>query len=232
MRTLGWILILLLAAAAAGFAFHRAAVSWRPAESQYPTQGVMISAASGAVHWPTLAGGPVDFAYLQATDGDTGRDPAFARHREEAIAAGLRYGVVHTWQLCRLAADQVANFLANVPRDPEALPPAVMLTFEGNCADRPDAALLVSELTAFLEAIEPYSGAPAVLYVTSEFDEAYGITSRAERSFWLRRRLFPPDYGAVPWALWEASDIRRVEGVENPVRWSVARPPDGAKVAP
>ena len=232
MKTLGWILILLLGAAAAGFALYQAAINWRPSESQYPTQGVMISAESGAVHWPTLAGEDVDFVYLLATDGDEGRDSAFQENREGAIAAGLRYGVVHKWRLCRLAADQVSNFLATVPRDSDALPTAVMLTFDANCPDRPDIEPLISELTEFLEAIEPYSGDPAVLYVTREFDEAYHITSRAERSFWLQRRLFSPDYGAVPWALWEASDIRRVEGVENPVRWSVVRPPDGAKDTP
>ncbi|MCA1748251.1 MAG: glycoside hydrolase family 25 [Sphingomonadales bacterium] len=208
---------MLLCAAAAGFALWQAAIGWRPAESQYPTQGVMISATDGAVHWPTLKGAGADFAYLLATDGDEARDPRFAINRGGAIAAGLRYGVVHKWRLCRLGADQIANFLANVPRDPDMLPPAVMLDLEDDCADRPDVALLIAELTAFLEAIEPYSGDPAVLY---------------ERSFWLRRRLFPPDYGAVPWAIWEASDIRRVEGVENPVRWSVVRPPESAKDNP
>lgn len=232
MKTLGWIIVLLAGAAAAAFALYQLAIGWRPPESQYPTQGATISAEQGEVHWPTLRAAGADFAYIAATDGDEGRDPRFLDHLAAARAAGIRYGVVHSWQLCRLAADQAANFLATVPRDAAALPPAVALSFEGNCRDRPDGDLLISELSVFLEAIEAYAGKPAVLYVTADFDAAYAITDRAARSFWLRRRLFKPDYGAVPWAIWEASDIRRVEGVENPVRWSVVRPPDSAMETP
>ncbi len=224
MRAIKWGVIWLVLAAVVAAGLYYLAIGWRPSVSQYPTQGITITAEQGQIHWPTLHAAGADFAYIQATDGDTGRDPNFADNWNGAREAGLRYGAIHIWQLCRLAPDQATNFIATVPADDGALPPAVMLRFEGNCADRPDVDVLISELATFLEMIEAHSESPALLYVTAEFDEAYGITRRVDRSFWLRRRLFKPDYGAAPWVMWEATDILHVEGVENPARWNVVRP--------
>lgn len=224
MRALKRAIIWLALAAPIAAGLWYLAVNWRPSTDQYPVQGITISADQGRVHWPTLRAAGADFAYILATDGDTDRDPAFAANWEGARDAGLRYGAMHIWQLCRLAADQATNFIATVPADPGALPPAVILHFDGNCADRPDTDVMISELATFLDMIEAHTESPALIYVTREFDEAYGVTSRVERSFWLQRRLFKPDYGAVAWVMWEASDIRHVDGVENPARWNVVRP--------
>ena len=224
MRTLKWAAIWLVILAVAAVALWQVAIRWHPDEGQYPVQGVTIGAAQGEVHWPTLSANGADFAYIMATDGDAGRDENFEANWAAARESGMRYGAVHNWQLCRLAADQATNFIAPVPSDANALPPAVMLRFEGNCSDRPDIDVLMDELSTFLRMIERQAESPAILYVTRDFDDMYAITRNVERSFWLSRRLFKPDYGAVPWSIWEASDIRQVPGVENPVRWNVVRP--------
>ena len=224
MKAIKWTAFWLALAALAAAALWQVAIRWHPPASQYPVQGITLTAAQGEIHWPTLAAAGADFAYLLATDGDTGRDERFAENREGARAVGMRYGAIHIWQLRRLARGQATNFIATVPADAEALPPAVILRFDDNCDGRPDVDVMISELAIFLSMIEAHSENPAVIFVTRDFDEAYAITKRVERSFWLERRLFPPDYGAVPWAIWQASDIRRVEGVENPAPWNVVRP--------
>ncbi len=216
--------IWLLLAAVVAIILWQVAIRWHPVASQYPSQGPTIGTEQGDVHWPTLRAAGADFAYLHATDGDTDRDPTFAAHWAASHEAGVRRGAIHIWEMCRLASDQAANFIATVPDHPDALPPAIIFDFEGNCADRPDLAVFISELATFLSMVEAHSEQPALLYVTREFDAAYELTSRVERSFWLPRRLFKPNFGAVPWIMWEASDIRQVEGVENPVRWNVVRP--------
>lgn len=223
-KAIKWTAFWLALAAAIAFGLWQVAIRWHPANGQFPIQGITITTEQGEVHWPTLKAAGADFAYILATDGDTDRDPRFADNWAGAAAAGVRRGAIHRWQLCRLAADQATNFIATVPADPDALPPAVILSFDRNCADRPDVGVLISELATFLQMIETHSENPAVLYVTRDFDEAYGITSRVERTFWLPRRLFPPDFGAVPWVMWEASDIRQVDGVENRAAWNVVRP--------
>lgn len=224
MKAIKWGLFWLVLAGVTAAILWQVAIRWHPVEGQYPLQGVTIGAEQGEVHWPTLRAAGADFAYIHATDGDTDRDPAFAAHWEAAREAGVRRGAIHVWELCRLASDQATNFIATVPAEADALPPAVMLDLDGNCENRPDLEVFISELAIFLDMIETHADSPALLYVTRDFDEAYEVTSRVERSFWLPRRLFQPDFGAVPWVMWEATDIRRVEGVENPVRWNVVRP--------
>lgn len=224
MRAIKWGAFWLLLAAMAAVALWQAAIRWHPVTSQYPVQGPVIGSDQGDVHWPTLRAAGADFAYIHATDGDTGRDANFAEHWQAAHDAGLPHGAIHAWKLCRLAVDQATNFVATVPDHVDALPPAVILDFEDNCADLPDLSIFISEFATFLGMIEEHAGSPALLYVTREFDAEYEVTSRVERSFWLPRRLFKPDFGAVTWVMWEASDIRVVDGVENPVRWNVVRP--------
>lgn len=224
MKAIRWGAFWLLLAGIAAIALWQVAIRWHPVESQYPVQGPVIGAEQGVVHWPTLRAAGADFAYIHATDGDTDRDPNFAGHWRAAHDAGIRHGAIHKWELCRLAIDQATNFVATVPDDADALPPAVILDFEGNCTDRPDIDIFISELATFLEIVERHAESPALIYVTRDFDAEYEVTSRVERSFWLPRRLFKPDFGAVPWVMWEASDIREVDGVENPVRWNVVRP--------
>ncbi len=224
MRAIIWGAFWLLLAAIAAIALWQVAIRWHPVESQYPVQGPVIGAEQGEVHWPTLRAAGADFAYIHATDGDTDRDPNFAAHWQAAQEAGLRHGAIHTYELCRLAIDQATNFVATVPDREGALPPAILLDFNDNCTDHPDIDIFIAELANFLEIVEQHAQSPALLYVTREFDAEYEVTSRVERSFWLPRRLFKPDFGAVPWVMWEASDIRIVDGVENPVRWNVVRP--------
>ena len=224
MKTLKWAVIWVAGIAVVAVILWQIAIRWQPPTNQYPVQGITITHEQGDVHWPTLRAAGADFAYIAATDGDTGRDARFAENRNGAREAGVRYGATHVWQLCRLAQGQATNFIATVPDDPDALPPAVILRFEGNCADRPDIDVLIAELAGFLDMIEAHTGNPAVIYVTREFDEMYNITSRVERTFWLSRRLFKPNYGADPWTIWQATDMRQVDGVENRAAWNVVRP--------
>lgn len=224
MRFLKLSLFWLAFAALIGFALWRVAINWRPPTSQYPVHGIDVSHHQGPIHWPTVAAEGTDFAYIKATEGGDFRDPRFADNWREADAAGLRRGAYHFYTLCRLAVDQATNFIATVPRDDNALPPAVDLEFGGNCAARPTREVLIGELAAFVRMIEAHSGKPAILYVTREFDEAYRVSSAIPRSLWLRRMLFPPDYGARPWVMWQASSIRRIEGIEGAVDWNVVRP--------
>lgn len=227
-RTLGGLLLrvligFLLLVALALFALVQAR-GWQPDTESYPVQGVDVSHHQGEIHWPTLHGAGADFAYIKATEGRDLRDPKFADNWRDASAAGMKRGAYHFFTLCTPGTDQATNFIATVPRETEALPPAVDLEFGGNCAARPPREAVIAELTSFLSAIEAHSGKPAILYLTQEFDEAYQVSAAFDRSLWLRRIALPPKYGARPWVMWQASNIRRVDGVEGPVDWNVVKP--------
>jgi len=208
---------------AAGLALWWAA-RWTPPRAKFPLQGVTIDAGNGAVHWGSIKAAGADFAYIFATDGADGVDAGYARNMAAAREARMRIGPIHRYSLCQLATDQAANFIRHVPRRADALPPVVWLDYDDRCPDRPTRALLLSELATFLAQIEAHMGKRSLIAPGPNFEADYDVTGGIARTTWLRRDFFPPDYGAHPWAMWQANDYVRLAGAKGTVGWNVVRP--------
>jgi lysozyme len=200
------------------------AIGWAPATAKYPIQGVDVSAAQGEIVWPTLAARGADFAYIRATAGAHGRDSRFLANWRGAAAAGLRRGVIHHWSFCDTGEAQADNFVTTVPRDRNALPAVLELDFTPDCDARPDRATLIARVKAFLVVAETHTGEPMLLKITKPVERAYQVSAAIPRPVWEVRSYFAPDYAARPWRLWQASDMRRVDGVPAPVNWDVVTP--------
>lgn len=213
------VFVVILGIAGWWFAAH-----WRPAVEDFPIQGVDVSAATGAVDWGTAKAEGADFAYVLATMGDKGRDPAFEGHWAALEGSGIRRGAIHAWSLCRLAADQADHFNAVVPRMPDALPAVVAFDFAPDCTDRPTREVLLREVATFLERVERHTGERVLIRVSPDFEQQYRLSDGLARTFWATGNWFPPDYLARPWRMWQANARRRVEGFEAPVAWDVVAP--------
>ncbi len=196
--------------------------NWHPPLSAYPQQGVDVSARNGPIDWPSVAASGAHFAYIEATNGTGVRDAAFARNWDEAGATGLKRGAVHRFSACRPAAEQAANFIATVPRDDAALPSAIALDADPACPAR-DRATLLASVESFIRMVEAHNAQPAILLVTSAFEDQWQISAAVDRPLWLTQRFREPTYGAHPWIMWRASDMRRVTGIDAPVGWNVLR---------
>ncbi len=196
---------------------------WAPSRDEYPVQGIVVGEANGSPAWAELAATGVDFAYITAIEGARGRDSKFQDNLAAVQDAGIRFGALHHFDICRLASDQATMFITTVPRNDRALPPAVQLDFSDTCKGRPNRALILSELATFLNQIEAHSGTPAILLLTSEFEKEYQVSKSIDRTVWLEGDWFLPDYSARPWVMWTANAQRRVAGIDGPVRWVVVR---------
>ena len=214
-------LTVVAALAAALWLYARA---WTPDRAAYPTQGLTIDSSNGPVEWDTIAAQGADFAYIRASDSQAARDPAFADNWRRARRAGLRYGALVEFSLCRPPADQGTAFMTTVARDNAALPPAIRLDFDPRCKLRPGRDRLLSDLNTLVNLIEGHAGKPVLINVTEAFDKAYRIGAGVNRTLWLDRNFFPPDYAGGPWVMWTASDMRHIDGVDGPVRWNVVAP--------
>lgn len=200
------------------------AVRWAPSRKDYPVQGVAVANEAGAIHWPTARASGVNFAYLRATVGANGRDPHFGDHWLESRKAGVRRGAWHQFSLCQSANDQANNFVAVVPREKDELRPAILLDFHGDCDARPAKEAVLDEIRLLAKVVEQQTGKPAILWVSRGFDAAYGVSEGIKRDLWLQNGYFPPSYGARTWLMWEANSHRLVNGIEQPVAWSVLYP--------
>ena len=221
LRRIGAAIVLLLLAA--GLALWWAA-RWTPDRTLYPIQGVTIGAGNGDVHWGSIKAAGADFAYIMGTDGSANVDPKFAHNIDAAREAGVQAGAIHRYSLCQLATDQAANFIRHVPRRADALPAVVWLDYDDRCPDRPTRALLLSELATFLAQIEAHMGKRSLIAPGPAFEADYKVTQGIARTTWLRRDFFEPDYGAHPWAMWQANDYIRLSGAEGTVGWNALRP--------
>jgi lysozyme len=188
----------------------------------YPYRGIDVSHHQGHIAWSKLPRQGVDFAYIKATEGGDHVDRRFSTNWHAARAAGIRRGAYHFFTFCRSGRAQAAHFVRHVPVDPNALPPAVDLEFPGNCAHRPSRAKFHKELGDFLRIVEARYGKPAVLYVTRVFDRRYRVSATLDRPLWLRSLHAEPSFAARPWTIWQVSNVRRLDGVNGHVDWTVA----------
>ena len=194
---------------------------WAPSTGEYPVQGVIVSETNGEPNWTTLGATGVDFAYLTATDGANHRDTGFENNLEGVKQAGIRYGALHHFDICRLASDQATLFITTVPRSENALPPAVQLDFSDTCSSRPNRGLILSELGTFIAQIEAHSGKPVILLVAKDFEKEYQVSTSIDRNVWAQSNWFLPEYTARRWVLWTANTSRRMSGIDGSVRWAV-----------
>ncbi len=214
---------IVLAVALAAFVLWRVVADWVPSRAEYPVQGIVVDASHGDVKWPTLAATGVDFAYIVATDGVKPRDARFAANLAGASEAGVRFGALHRYDLCRLASDQATSFITTVPRSKTALPAAVEFRFTETCTGKPDRTLVLSEIATFLSQIEAHLGKPAILKLSRDFEDQYRLSQSIDRTVWLERTWLLPDYAARPWVMWTANGRRTIQGVDTPVEWAVVR---------
>lgn len=188
---------------------------WTPWASRY-VQGVDVSWHQGPIDWRALAADDVAFAYIKATEGGDHVDTRFAFNWREADAAGLHRGAYHFFTLCRSGASQAANFIAVVPREPNALPAAVDLEHMGPCRRGPTMTDIVGEARIFMDTLEAHYGVRPIIYTTREFHDAHLASLEGER-FWIRSIGVNPRFRERDWIIWQHHNRGRKRGVSGPI---------------
>jgi lysozyme len=185
-------------------------------------RGVDVSYYQGDIDWPTVHASGVTFAYIKATEGGDYLDSKFQQNWVAAKAAGLQRGAYHFYYLCRPVREQIDWFEQHVPRDPDALPPAIDMEWvptSKNCQVKPSRAKIVADLRLFLESLERHYRKRPVIYATASFHHDVLEGAFDEYPFWLRAIDGPPGerYGFRPWNFWQYSARGTLPGVNGHV---------------
>jgi lysozyme len=191
-----------------------------PTLARLQIRGVDVSYYQGDIDWPTVRAEGVTFAYIKATEGGDYLDSKFHRNWLAAKAAGIRRGAYHFYYLCRPVTEQIAWFEQHVPRDADALPPAIDMEWvptSKNCQIKPSRAKIIADLRLFLESLERHYGKRPVIYATGSFHHDILEGAFNDYPFWLRAIDGPPGerYAFRPWHFWQYSARGTIAGVNG-----------------
>ncbi len=191
------------------------------AARSFPIHGVDVSHHQGAIDWPSVASDHIGFAYIKATEGGDFRDDFFKRNWTKAAANRIPRGAYHFFSFKVSGARQSDNFIATVPVDPSALPPAVDLEYGENVAAYPSVSKFQKELTALLSCLRRAYHKEPVVYTTEDFYVRY-LANYPVRRLWIRNTLARPRLPpARSWLFWQFADTGRVKGIRTPVDLNV-----------
>jgi len=193
-----------------------------PRPSDYEIGGIDVSKYQGDIDWSSVKSSGVRFAWIKATEGGDRVDEKFAQNWMLAKAAGLPRGAYHFAYWCRPAQEQAAWFIANVPTDPDALPPVLDVEWNGNsktCPKRIPRDVAISEMKILLDAMERAYGKRPVIYTSVDFHRDVMQGAFTDYPIWVRSVKYYPSvkYGDRHWHFWQHTAEGHVPGIHGNV---------------
>ena len=194
-----------------------------PTPQDFPIHGVDVSKYQGLINWDSVRRSGVKFAWIKATEGANYVDPMFSTNWIAAKAAGLPRGAYHFVYWCRPWQEEIAWFEANVPADPDALPP--VLDAEATPDSRTCRRVLepqqtVTEMQAMLDELERHYNKRPVVYTTVDFYQSIlRPAALAQYPIWVRSTKYHPavKYGRRKWHFWQYQSDGYVPGISAKV---------------
>jgi lysozyme len=191
-----------------------------PSEVTYPIRGIDVSHHQKEIRWDAVKASGIHFAYIKATEGADFSDGRFFENWTGAETAGLVRGAYHFFTLGTSGASQASNFIAAVPVDFRALPPAVDLEISGYNAGRTQSTNdFARELSVFFDTISAHYGKSPIIYTTYDFQKRYLKTMTVDR-LWIREIISEPRQN---WMFWQFSERGTVRGIPTLVDLNVFR---------
>ena len=143
------------------------------------------------------------------------RNPELMKAYKMSARGGLLRGAYHFFRHCKPGKAQAAHFIARVPKDVFALPPAIDVEDMRECSGASfDPVVKISD---FLDAVEAYFGCRPLIYTTPQYEQAYLSGALSRERFWLRSIHLPPAYRRSDWVFWQYHHMGRRPGISGPV---------------
>jgi lysozyme len=186
-----------------------------PSSVAYPVRGIDVSHHQGVIDWRVAKRSRIDFAYIKATEGRDFTDPQFSRNWTQSGEADVVRGAYHFFTFGTPALRQAENFIATVPLDKTALPPAIDLELSGNNNEQraPARDELQREIKVFVSKVGDFYGKTPVVYTTPDFAARYLAGVSIDR-LWTREILVRPSDKSA-WLFWQFSERGKVPGISG-----------------
>jgi len=191
-----------------------------PRASDFEVHGIDVSKYQGEIDWDSVRSAGVRFAWIKATEGGDHIDDKFTRNWAAAKAAGVPRGAYHFAYWCRPMEEQAAWFTANVPNDPDALPPVLDVEWNGQsktCAKRVPRDVAIGQMKIILAAMERAYGKRPVIYTAVDFHRDVMQGEFTDYTIWVRSVKYHPSvkYGDRRWRFWQHTAEGRIPGIRG-----------------
>jgi lysozyme len=202
-----------------------------PAGSQftgpYPTDfevhGIDVSKYQGDIDWATVRRSGVEFVWIKATEGANHVDSKFQQNWNGAKQAGIPRGAYHFVWWCRDPREEIEWFKANVPNDPDALPPVLDVEAtpdSKSCKRTLHREDVLADMRIMLQEMERAYGKRPVIYVTVDFyQHVMHPNEFSDYPVWVRsvKHSPPVTYPGRRWAFWQYQSDGLVPGIRGKV---------------
>ncbi|MBQ6653598.1 MAG: glycoside hydrolase family 25 protein [Prevotella sp.] len=190
----------------------------------YEIHGIDISHYQGTIDWNRLkngmiAGCPLRFIMIKATEGSTRLDPKFKDNFYQAREYGYIRGAYHFWSNKSSARDQAYWFLKNVKLEEGDLPP--VLDIEHMPEDRSIEDFQRDVLTWFHIVEDRYHVKP-ILYTYYKFKQQYlNAPVFDDYPYWIAHYYVDKVQYEGQWKFWQHTDAGRLPGIKGYVDFNV-----------
>jgi len=191
--------------------------------AEFAVHGVDVSKYQGDIDWEQVKESGVAFAFIKATEGGDKTDSKFQYNWAAAKAAGVPRGAYHFVYWCRPPHEEIQNFAAVVPNEPDALPPVLDVepTPESkSCKRTLYREEAIRDMRTMLEAMERHYGKKPIIYSSVDFYQAIlQPDALSEYPIWVRSTKYHPKvrYGDRKWTFWQYRSDGRVPGIVGAV---------------
>ncbi|MHC1694397.1 MAG: GH25 family lysozyme [Eubacteriales bacterium] len=166
-----------------------------PSLKAYPVRGIDVSSYQGVIDWGVISKQDISFAFIKATEGSTFVDNYFTDNFHNAIRTNLRIGAYHFFSFDSDGVSQADNFISNVLKEENLLPPVVDIEFYANKeANPPDKDKTQLQLKILLEKLEAHYGRKPIIYTTNKVYKLYIAHTFDNYDIWIRDVLKNPAY--------------------------------------
>ena len=185
-----------------------------PSQKTYEIRGVDVSSYQGEIDWNILSKQGISFAFIKATEGSSYVDEKFNVNYENAIKTNLKVGAYHFFSYDSKGETQAENFISNVPKTQNMLPPVVDIEFYGDkYVNTPEVKETQEQLQIMLEKLEEFYGKKPIIYATYKSYNLYIANNFEDNYIWIRDVYFVPKLkDNRKWTFLQYTDKVRLDG--------------------
>ncbi|HDR7277096.1 TPA: GH25 family lysozyme [Bacillus paranthracis] len=181
---------------------------------KYEIKGVDVASYQGDIDWRELEKQNMKFAFIKATEGSAFVDKYFSKNWTNANKTSMRVGAYHFFSFDSKGETQAEQFIRNVPKYKQALPPVIDVEFYANKKDNPPKREDVAkELSVMIEMLEKHYGKKVILYATQEAYDLYIKNAYLQCDIWIRSVFTKPSLSDErKWTFWQYTNRGRLNG--------------------